>query len=127
MSSVTATEGPKGSFKLVTVNTAPERAFRLIGRVIEALKERYTIMHVANCDEISEVESKVKEFQPDVLCCASMWTPQEAAEIQSVAKECRPGLGTYAIPQGLQVEKGPDAIVEHLVEKLPVLLDSLEK
>ena len=39
---------PKGPFKLVTVNTAPERAARLIGRMIEGLKEEYTIVHAAN-------------------------------------------------------------------------------
>ena len=41
---------PKGPFKLVSVNTMPERAFQLIGIVAEALKEKYTIMHVANCE-----------------------------------------------------------------------------
>ena len=55
-----------------------------------------------------------------------MWTPQEAAEIQSIGRECRLGIRTYAIPQGLQVEKGPDAIVKHLVERLPGLLGRLE-
>lgn len=29
---------PAGPYKLVTVNTAPERAQRLVGRLIEALK-----------------------------------------------------------------------------------------
>lgn len=41
---------PKGPYKLVTVNTAPERAKRLIGRMAEALKDRYTIQHVDNCE-----------------------------------------------------------------------------
>lgn len=40
----------KGPFRLVTVNTAPERAKRLIGRVADSLKDRYTIIHVDNCD-----------------------------------------------------------------------------
>lgn len=43
---------PKGPFRLVTVNTAPERAQRLIGRVAENLKDRYTILHVDNCDSM---------------------------------------------------------------------------
>jgi hypothetical protein len=34
---------PQGPFKLVTVNTAPERAKILIGRVVELLKNDYTI------------------------------------------------------------------------------------
>jgi hypothetical protein len=41
---------PKGPYKLVTVNTAPERAKRLVARVVEDLKEKYTIDHIANCD-----------------------------------------------------------------------------
>jgi hypothetical protein len=41
---------PKGPFHLVTVNTAPERAKRLIGRLVEALKDQYTIVHVDNCE-----------------------------------------------------------------------------
>lgn len=43
-----ASTTPKGPFKLVTVNTSPERAARLIGRMIEALKDRYTIIHERN-------------------------------------------------------------------------------
>lgn len=39
----------KGPFRLVTVNTAPERAKRLIGRMIEGLQDRYDMEHVANC------------------------------------------------------------------------------
>ncbi|KAL1984504.1 hypothetical protein VTN96DRAFT_9103 [Rasamsonia emersonii] len=114
---------PKGPFRLVTVNTAPERARRLIGRMIEALKDRYTIIHVDNCEKIEEVEPKVKEHQPDVLFCASMWTAEQAAEIQAIARRLRPGIRTHAIPYGLQVDKGPDAIVEHLLENVPPLLD----
>lgn len=37
-------------FRLVSVNTAPEHAKRLIGHVIEDVKDRYTIVHVANVE-----------------------------------------------------------------------------
>jgi hypothetical protein len=50
---IIVTMSPKGPFRLVTVNTAPERAKRLIGRVAEALSDRYTIEHVANCESTS--------------------------------------------------------------------------
>ena len=43
-----APPGPIGPFKLVTVNTAPDRAKRLIGRVVEDVKEKYTIIHAGN-------------------------------------------------------------------------------
>ena len=56
----------------------------------------------------------------------SMWTPEQAAEIQNLAQELRPGVKTYSIPYGLKVERGPDATVEHLVENVPPLLDSME-
>jgi hypothetical protein len=84
---------PKGPFRLVTVNTAPARAKILIGRLVEAVKDRYIIDYVANCESkttprnvdvdgsedqctrtytstmtgIDEVESKVREHRPDVL------------------------------------------------------------
>ena len=58
---------PTGPFKLVTVNTAPDRAKRLIGRVVEDVKEQYTIIHAANAASIDEVRKTVEEAQPDVL------------------------------------------------------------
>lgn len=42
------TAKPAGPFKLVTVNTAPERAKKLIGRLIESVKDTYTIIHCQN-------------------------------------------------------------------------------
>lgn len=41
-----------GPYKLVTVNTAPERAKVIIGRVVEAVKERYAIDYVANAESM---------------------------------------------------------------------------
>lgn len=55
-----------------------------------------------------------------------MWSSEQAAEIQKIAREARPGIKTHAIPHGLQVERGPDAIVEYLVENVPKLLDGAE-
>ena len=45
-------------------------------------------------------------------------------EIVTIAKETTPGIKTFSLPQGLQVEKGPDAVVEHIKENLPALLES---
>jgi hypothetical protein len=39
----------KGPLRLVTVNTAPERAKRLIGRLITKLQDDYEIIHMDNC------------------------------------------------------------------------------
>ena len=41
---------PKGPFRLVTVNTAPERAKKVVGLVAEELKDQYTIEHLGNCE-----------------------------------------------------------------------------
>ena len=51
-----------------------------------------------------------------------MWTPEESEKIQAIARSIVPGIKTHAIPQGLQAEKGPDAVVEYLKEQIPVLL-----
>ena len=58
---------PAGPYRLVTVNDVPERAKRLIGRVVENLKDQYTIIHVANCDSLDLVEVIVKEHKPDLF------------------------------------------------------------
>jgi hypothetical protein len=41
---------PKGPFRLVTVNTAPQRAKLLVGCVVDAVKADYTIDYIANCE-----------------------------------------------------------------------------
>lgn len=75
---------PRGPYRLVTVNTAPERAQRLVGRLVDELKDRYTIYHAANCESsfnvlfhvllisdtrsaIDAVEQTVRHVQPDLL------------------------------------------------------------
>lgn len=52
-----------------------------------------------------------------------MWTPEEAERIISLAKEIIPTLKTFSLPKGLQVERGPDAVVEYIEEHLSGLLD----
>lgn len=51
-----------------------------------------------------------------------MWTLEESNAIRATAKSLIPDIKTHAIPQGLQVQKGPEAVVGHLVEELPKLL-----
>jgi len=58
-----------------------------------------------------------------MLFTASMWTAEESLKVRMEASEIVPGLKTFAIPKGLQVEKGPDAIVEFLIENLPGLIE----
>ncbi|KAJ8063292.1 hypothetical protein OCU04_008522 [Sclerotinia nivalis] len=115
---------PKGPYKLCTVNKVPARAKILIGRLVEDVKEDYTIEYVKNAERIEDVKAMVEEQQPDVLFVASMWTPTESTEIQSIAQTTKPGIKTMAIPHGLQVEKGPDAVVEFLKEKWSGLVDN---
>lgn len=43
--------------------------------------------------------------------------------MQAISRSIVPDIKTYAIPFGLQVELGPDAIVAHLKEQIPILLD----
>jgi hypothetical protein len=44
------TKYPLGPYRLVTVNNAPARAKVLIGRMVEAVKDKYTIIHAGNVD-----------------------------------------------------------------------------
>jgi hypothetical protein len=44
---------PQGPFKLVTVNKVPARAKIIIGRVVEAVKDTYTIDYAANSESMS--------------------------------------------------------------------------
>ncbi|KAF5228490.1 hypothetical protein NXS19_004479 [Fusarium pseudograminearum] len=115
---------PKGPYRLMTVNTAPERAKRVIGAMVENLKESYTIDYVVNSERIEDVRALVEEYRPDVLFTASMWTEEQSREVEETARKIVPEIKFHAIPYGLQVAKGPDAIVEYLTEKVPALLEA---
>ncbi|GBE89632.1 hypothetical protein SCP_1602960 [Sparassis crispa] len=108
--------------KLITVNTVPERAKRIIGRIIEEVKDQYTIIHAANVERIDDVETTLMREQPNVLFTASMWTPEEASIIVNIARQTIPEIKTLSLPHGLQVEQGPDGVVKYIKEKLPGLV-----
>ena len=71
-----------------------------------------------NSKSLCDISNFVSQFS------ASMWSAEEAEQLHSLAKSIVPDIKLHAIPTGLQVERGPDAIVEYLVEKVPPLLDS---
>lgn len=77
------------------------------------------------CSDVEQVAEVVRAEKPDLLFTASMWTPEQSAEIQQTAKDIvGPQLKTFALPQGLQVERGPDAVVDYIKENLPTLLEA---
>lgn len=53
-----------------------------------------------------------------------MWTPEQSSAVMAQAREINPRVKTLVIPQGLQVERGPDAVFEYVMEQLPKLLGS---
>lgn len=54
-----------------------------------------------------------------------MWTPEQVRQIVSIAKGVvGPTLKIFTLPQGLQVEKGPDAVVEFIKDHLGEILDA---
>jgi hypothetical protein len=55
-----------------------------------------------------------------------MWTPEESTKILAIARETVPGITAMALPEGLQVAKGPDGVFDYIMEKLPGLIDSHE-
>lgn len=67
----------------------------------------------------------VRHFNTDSLqFTASMWTSEQSSRALSDAKEVNPQVKTMALPQGLQVNKGPDAVIEYIKEQLPKLLEA---
>lgn len=59
---------------LVSVNTAPERAQKVIGTVIQNVKDKYDIVHAGNSTTIEGVRPLLESVQPPpgILFCASM-------------------------------------------------------
>lgn len=51
----------------MTVNTAPERAKRLVGRVADNLADRYIIEHVDNCASMDLVKDTFERVKPDMM------------------------------------------------------------
>jgi hypothetical protein len=52
-----------------------------------------------------------------------MWSPAQSAEIKRIARKVVPGLRCYVVPQGMQVERGPEATIEHVKSKLPQIIE----
>ena len=73
--------------------------------------------------ELEDVATVVRAVQPDMLFTASMWTPEESLQARTTASQLIPGIKTFALPQGLQVNSGPDAVVKLIVESLPALIE----
>ncbi|ETI28507.1 hypothetical protein G647_00956 [Cladophialophora carrionii CBS 160.54] len=73
--------------------------------------------------EIEEVESLVTLYRPDILFCASTWSPDQSAEIKRIARGIVPGLRCYVIPQRTQVEKESVATIEHVKAQLPMIIE----
>lgn len=61
----TVVHKPLGPFKLVTVNTNPERAKVLVGRVLDGLKDRFTVDYVANSTSESRWRRCLESLETD--------------------------------------------------------------
>ncbi|TXT07432.1 hypothetical protein VHUM_03152 [Vanrija humicola] len=111
---------PSAPINLVSVNTVPERAKKVLGRVIDTVKDKYTIVHAGNSETIEGVKPLLLSIQPPpgILVCPSQWTPEQQEEIQKIARDTIPGIKTHAVPTGLQVKIGPDGIYEYIIERI---------
>ncbi|OQV02881.1 hypothetical protein CLAIMM_08001 [Cladophialophora immunda] len=110
-------------YKLITVSTTPERASRMVRKIAEDVRDRYIIIHCVNAARIDEVEPLVSLYRPDILVCASMWSPDQSAEIKRIARTAAPGLRCYVVPQDMQAERGVEATVEHVKTQLPKIIE----
>ncbi|KAK8870092.1 hypothetical protein IAR55_000662 [Kwoniella newhampshirensis] len=114
----------KDPVNLISVNTFPDRANKVIGSVIEVVKDKYTIVHAGNSTTIEGVRSLLESTQPPpgILFAASMWTPEQQAEIQQIAKDTIPEIKTHAIPSGLQQQVGVEGVIRYLVERIDEIM-----
>ena len=55
-----------------------------------------------------------------------MWSSEESKQIQAIGRRIIPNIQTYAIPHGLQVQRGPKAVVEHLEKQIPRIIDGVQ-
>ncbi|KAL1412154.1 hypothetical protein Q8F55_003161 [Vanrija albida] len=110
---------PTDPVNLVSVNTVPERAKLVIGKVIDAVKDRYTIVHAGNSDTIEGVRPLLLSIQPPP---GILWTPEEQEQIQQIARDTIPGIKTHGIPTGLQVKEGPEGVVRYLTGQIDTIM-----
>ncbi|CAO1637698.1 unnamed protein product [Jaminaea pallidilutea] len=114
------------TYGLVTVKSAPERVRKVICALIENVKDRYNIVHAGNSENVPDLLRSVQP-PPSILCCASMWTPEQHEHIQRKAREVIPGIKTHAVPTGLQKEVGPQGIIDYLTERIDTIMGSNER
>lgn len=74
------------------------------------------------CQDFEWLEQRGIVLTPSQFT-ASMWTPEQSDFVLSHAREINPAVKTLALPQGLQVERGPDAVVEFIVGNLERLIE----
>eukprot|EP00026_Physarum_polycephalum_P021733 Phypoly_transcript_25191.p1 GENE.Phypoly_transcript_25191~~Phypoly_transcript_25191.p1 ORF type:complete len:123 (+),score=15.86 Phypoly_transcript_25191:23-370(+) len=109
-------------FRIVSVNKFPDRAQKIIARVSEELKQSYNLQHVTNVPEISQLSKTLMDQKPDVLFCASVWTPEETKEILNISQKVSPSTKTFVTPAGLHADKGESGVVDFIKAALPALL-----
>nr|XP_031858610.1 uncharacterized protein CI109_005990 [Kwoniella shandongensis]KAA5525682.1 hypothetical protein CI109_005990 [Kwoniella shandongensis] len=123
-SAAAAAATSKTPINLISVNTFPERAAKVIGAVIENVKDKYTIVHAGNSTTIEGVKPLLEKTQPPpgILFAASMWTPEQQEEIQQIARNTIPGIKTHAIPSGLQQKSGVEGVIQYLGETIDEIM-----
>jgi hypothetical protein len=95
---------PQGPYKLVSVNKAPERATRLIGRIVDDVKHKYTIIHSANADSEYSLVDHVCWIYP-IPCLVSL------ADTEIGIEDVAP----------LVSEHEPDLLVSRRLSSLPLI------
>jgi len=83
------------SYKLVTVNSNPERAKMIVGKVIEAVKDQYTIVHAANAESELFNQNFVDEM---ATCSLNSHRPRSSKTI--IRGDCARYCGTFLVLTG---------------------------
>ncbi|KAJ7617076.1 hypothetical protein FB45DRAFT_933402 [Roridomyces roridus] len=104
--------------RFLTVNSDSARVSALIGKLIDEVKAKITVVHVGNVEKIEEVQAAVQKEQPDVIFTASEWTAEQAQEINVIAKSVKADIKTVNIPHGLATEQGPEAVAAFIQQSV---------
>ena len=96
---------------LVSVNTAPDRAKKVIGAVIENVRDRYDIVHAGNSISKSSVSTRCSTDRKTFFCDLSSDRRGETSLVVYTTSSGHPGPSSFPLLEPLRPEPWRDAKV----------------
>ncbi|KAK5090268.1 hypothetical protein LTR05_000439 [Lithohypha guttulata] len=109
--------GCRRTYKILTVSRYPDKATLMVKRLAEKMNDKYTLIHVANCERVEEVSFRVRDLQPDMLVWSSTWTPEQVDAICDIARKLDPNVDLCGLPEEMPSQKSVDVILARMKTK----------